>query len=216
MKQYALFPQNARRACLVAAPFPPSSRLDNHKYGVHGCVHALAVNILLNSPTVGFRLISQGFRLVSLDMNVRTTHHVQVVLVMHVTCTRAFGCTLQAGQVFNDNDMVLNTSGQGPVFLSRAFNVLPGSGNVAIRYRFVTEEFPVYYGTVYDDTFSVLVRSKKLGAIVLQAASSLNTLPSSAYTLTPAVRACMAIASPQTIDIILLGKMLGSGSPCLY
>jgi hypothetical protein len=84
---------------------------------------------------------------------------------------------------FPDSDLVLTTAGEGPVSVSRTFRVLPGSFNARLRYRFVTWEYPTYYGTRFDDTFSVVVRSAS-GGVLASKAGSLNSLPPSAYTVT--------------------------------
>jgi hypothetical protein len=113
---------------------------------------------------------------------------------------RARVCPCLQAPSFDDYDMVLTTSGHGPVTLMRAFTVPPGSSTVAIRYRFVTQEFPGWYGSQFDDTFSVLVRSKNLGTVVLQDASSLNSIPYSDYTQTGEVCAQCLASSLDWVD----------------
>jgi hypothetical protein len=78
-----------------------------------------------------------------------------------------------------------------PNIVGRAFTVLPGTKHVEVRYRFFTEEYPVYYGTQYDDTWSVVVTSAKLGKVVLHDAGSLNSY--SGYITVPNVwgRGCI-------------------------
>ncbi|GBG00228.1 hypothetical protein Rsub_13142 [Raphidocelis subcapitata] len=90
----------------------------------------------------------------------------------------------QAGATdYADYDLVITTTGQGPVSVSHTFEVPSGSGQVEIRYRFVTNEYPTWYGSEYDDTFSVVVKSLKKG-VVFSEGGSLNGLPASAYTIT--------------------------------
>ncbi|GEM_PF-2878107 len=67
---------------------------------------------------------------------------------------------------FADNDLQLATSGEGPQSLSRTFATSTGTTSVAVRYRFVTSEVPGgYFGSEYNDYFSVSLRSKAGGEI---------------------------------------------------
>jgi hypothetical protein len=58
-------------------------------------------------------------------------------------------------------DLALNTAGEGPQSASRTFAVAPGTSSVRVRFRFITTEVPGgWFGTQYNDYFSVSVRSQ--------------------------------------------------------
>jgi hypothetical protein len=60
-----------------------------------------------------------------------------------------------------NEDLVLNTHGEGPQTLSRTFQVDPGTQEVKVRYKFVTTEVPGgYYGSRYNDYFNFTLRSQ--------------------------------------------------------
>lgn len=60
-----------------------------------------------------------------------------------------------------DMDLQLNTQGEGPQTITRAFEIDPGTNNVTVRYRFITSEVPGgYFGTQYNDYFNVSIRSQ--------------------------------------------------------
>ncbi|RIH88099.1 hypothetical protein [Calidithermus roseus] len=81
----------------------------------------------------------------------------------------------------DDMDLVLNTSGEGPQSISRTFTIKPGTKNVTVRYRFITSEVPGgYFGTKYNDYFSVSIRSQKGGGAVAES-NSMNGLGLSAF-----------------------------------
>lgn len=64
----------------------------------------------------------------------------------------------------SDQDLVLNTSGEGPESISRTFQVEEGVQEVKVRYKFVTSEVPGgYFGTQYNDYFNVAIRSQSGG-----------------------------------------------------
>lgn len=64
-----------------------------------------------------------------------------------------------------DQDLAVVTSGPGPQKVSRTFTVQPGVKNVAVRYRFSTTEVPGgYFGSRYNDYFSVSLRSQAGGS----------------------------------------------------
>jgi hypothetical protein len=80
-----------------------------------------------------------------------------------------------------DFDLKLNTFGEGAQRVSRTFNVDPGSRFVKIRYRFVTSEVPGgFFGTEFDDAFSVSVRSQQ-GQGVISESASMNSLGLGAF-----------------------------------
>lgn len=63
-------------------------------------------------------------------------------------------------------DATLSTSGEGPQRMSRTFTIKPGTSSVSVRYRFITSEVPGgYFGSEFNDYFSVTIRSKSGGAI---------------------------------------------------
>jgi hypothetical protein len=63
-----------------------------------------------------------------------------------------------------DQDLVLNTSGEGPESISRTFQIEEGVQEVKVRYKFVTSEVPGgYFGTQYNDYFNVAIRSQGAG-----------------------------------------------------
>jgi hypothetical protein len=67
----------------------------------------------------------------------------------------------------SNNDVRLVTSGQGPQFLSRTFQTDVQTTKVTVRYRFITSEVPGgYFGSTYNDYFSVMVRSSSTGSII--------------------------------------------------
>lgn len=68
-----------------------------------------------------------------------------------------------------DWDIVLKTSGQGTQYLTRTFATAPGTLSVRMRYRFVTLEVPGgWFGSKYNDGFSVLIRSLHGHAMVFE------------------------------------------------
>ena len=63
-----------------------------------------------------------------------------------------------------DQDLVLNTSGEGPESISRTFNIEEGVQEIKVRYKFITSEVPGgYFGTQYNDYFNVAIRSQGAG-----------------------------------------------------
>lgn len=71
-----------------------------------------------------------------------------------------------------DMDLVLNTAGEGPVSISRTFQTQQGTQNVTVRYRFITSEVPGgYFGTEFNDYFSVSIRSVQGGGVISESAS---------------------------------------------
>jgi len=68
--------------------------------------------------------------------------------------------TLEEG----DQDLVLNTSGEGPESISRTFQIEEGVQEIKVRYKFITSEVPGgYFGTQYNDYFNVSIRSQGAG-----------------------------------------------------
>ena len=63
-----------------------------------------------------------------------------------------------------DQDLVLNTAGEGPQSISRTFQIEEGVQEIKVRYKFVTSEVPGgYFGTQYNDYFNVAIRSQSGG-----------------------------------------------------
>jgi len=82
----------------------------------------------------------------------------------------------------SNSDLSVHTSAkEGPTKLPHAWAVTPGTASVAIRYRFITTEFPDWSGSRCNDFFSVMIRSKSLGTFVEEA----NNMNSLGYDLMP-------------------------------
>jgi hypothetical protein len=80
-----------------------------------------------------------------------------------------------------DNDIKLATSGEGPQTIQRTFATKQGTSVVKLRYRFVTTEVPGgYFGTKYNDYFSVSIRSQNAGKSVTEA-NTMNGLGLAAF-----------------------------------
>jgi hypothetical protein len=66
-----------------------------------------------------------------------------------------------------DNDLVLNTQGEGPQRISRTFQAPVGALEARVRYKFVTSEVPGgYFGTQYNDSYSISIRTQNGGQVV--------------------------------------------------
>jgi hypothetical protein len=88
---------------------------------------------------------------------------------------------LEPLQASDDQDLQLTTSGEGPQSISRTFQVDPGTKNVTIRYRFITSEVPGgYFGSQYNDYYSVSLRSQKGGGFASDS-NSMNGLGLEAF-----------------------------------
>lgn len=78
-----------------------------------------------------------------------------------------------------DFDLVLQTAGQeGPQYAHHQFPVLAGSC-VKVRFRFQTDEFPSYYGTKFNDYYSVTLKHQSASGLVTLVAEtkSMNAFP---------------------------------------
>jgi hypothetical protein len=63
-----------------------------------------------------------------------------------------------------DQDLVLNTSGEGPESISRTFQIEEGVQEIKVRYKFVTSEVPGgFFGTQFNDYFNIAIRSQSGG-----------------------------------------------------
>ncbi len=95
--------------------------------------------------------------------------------------TEVLNSSLEKQQAIADNDLQLNTSGEGEQSLSRTFSVSPGTTSVKVRYRFITSEVPGgYFGSEFNDYFSVSVRSKSKG-LVSKESNTMNGLGLGAF-----------------------------------
>lgn len=85
-------------------------------------------------------------------------------------------------QSLEDQDLLLSTGGtMGVSTVSRTFETDEGVTGVIVRYRFVTSEVPGgFFGSMYNDYFSVSIRSQKGGGNVAEA-SSMNGLGLAAF-----------------------------------
>ena len=80
-----------------------------------------------------------------------------------------------------DKDLKLSTLGEGEQTISRTFYAKPGARSVKIRFKFITSEVPGgYFGTQYNDYYSVSIRSKNTGNIS-EDSNSMNGLGLSAF-----------------------------------
>lgn len=78
-------------------------------------------------------------------------------------------------------DLAITTFGEGPSSVSRTFTVPAGTSAVKIRYRFITIEVPGgYFGSQYNDSFSIMMRSQAGGATASDA-NSMNSLGLAAF-----------------------------------
>jgi hypothetical protein len=81
----------------------------------------------------------------------------------------------------NNWDMKLVTIGEGPQSASRTAVLSPGAKALKIRYRFVTSEVPGgYFGSKYNDYFSITLRTKAGGGFVSDG-STMNALGLAAF-----------------------------------
>jgi hypothetical protein len=78
-------------------------------------------------------------------------------------------------------DLMLSTHGEGPQSISRTFETSPGTATVSVRYRFITSEVPGgWFGTEFDDYFSVAIRSLAGGGFASES-NSMNGLGLGAF-----------------------------------
>lgn len=65
-----------------------------------------------------------------------------------------------------DQDLVLDTEGEGPQSVSRTFVSGPGTSSITVRYRFVSREVPAgYFGSEFNDYYALSVRSENGGGL---------------------------------------------------
>jgi len=80
-----------------------------------------------------------------------------------------------------DQDLVLTTRGEGAQTISRTIHTHDNMAGVSLRYRFVTSEVPGgYFGTKFNDSFSVIIRSKNSGMVIYDS-NSMNGLGLGAF-----------------------------------
>ena len=80
-----------------------------------------------------------------------------------------------------NKDLVLTTTDLGPQSVSRTFVSKSGTTGVRVRFRFVTAEVPGgFFGSPYNDFFSVFIRSKEAGGNIFEA-GTMNGLGLSAF-----------------------------------
>lgn len=71
-----------------------------------------------------------------------------------------------------DNDLELTTDGEGSQQVVRTFMALPGTTGVRVRFRFITSEIPGgFFGSMFNDFFSVSIRSQIAGDSIVESAS---------------------------------------------
>jgi hypothetical protein len=79
-------------------------------------------------------------------------------------------------------DLSLSTRGEGTQSLRRIFETGPNTKNVVVRFRFVTSEVPGgYFGSEFNDAYSVYVRSLFGGGLVVFESNSMNGLGLAAF-----------------------------------
>jgi hypothetical protein len=83
-----------------------------------------------------------------------------------------------------NKDLVLRTSGEGPQTISRTFTAQGDTQVVTLRYKFITSEFPKYFGDIYNDYYTVTLRDSAGNRISVTA--SMNGLGRSAFDATGA------------------------------
>lgn len=76
-------------------------------------------------------------------------------------------------------DYRAGTSGQGPRTVTYTFQPGPDAKSVRVRYRFQTEEFPTYFGSKYNDSFNLRLRTQSGGLAMVGGA--MNELGQSAF-----------------------------------
>jgi len=105
-----------------------------------------------------------------------------IVRNTHATEARQDSPYEAAALTVNTSDLVLATQGHGKRTASYTFNPPVMAQSVRIRYRFQTAEYPTYYGSKYNDSFSVALRSQ--GGKSLAESGTLNGLSRAAFDAT--------------------------------
>ncbi|KAJ3105107.1 hypothetical protein HDU97_008511 [Phlyctochytrium planicorne] len=92
---------------------------------------------------------------------------------------RLFGNTVRAlpsGKL----DLKVSTKGPGSSKIAYSSKVPKGFNAIVIRHKFVTAEFPKYFGTEFDDSYSISITSAKTGKTA-STAISMNLLGAGAF-----------------------------------
>ena len=79
-------------------------------------------------------------------------------------------------------DLRVGTSGQGPRTVTYTLKPPADTKTAKIRYRFQTDEFPTYYGTKYNDSFQVTLRTQ--GGASNAVSGAMNELGQAAFDAT--------------------------------
>ena len=78
-------------------------------------------------------------------------------------------------------NLLVTTTGEGPITISRTFATAPGTERVGIRYAFISAEVVGgYYGSNYNDGYSVSIRTTSGGPVIVES-RSVNSVPAGAY-----------------------------------
>lgn len=89
--------------------------------------------------------------------------------------------TLALGAAAVGPDLALTTQGEGPSTVTRTFTAPAGASSVKVRYRFITSEVPGgYFGSQYNDSYAIQVRTQAGGAVAADA-NSMNALGLAAF-----------------------------------
>jgi len=78
-----------------------------------------------------------------------------------------------------DQDLKIATSGEGPRTVTYTFTPPADAKTARLKYRFQTDEFPTYFGTQYNDSFSVILRTQ--GGKKATIAGAMNELGQAAF-----------------------------------
>lgn len=109
-------------------------------------------------------------------------------------------------------DLQLTTSGEGPRTISRTFTAASAAREVRLRFRFVTTEVPEYFGSEYNDSCSVTIRT---AARRVTRAVSMNGLGLSAFDPTTKSTGWMDVSLPvepfETVQVEVQVSNVGDG-----
>jgi len=89
-----------------------------------------------------------------------------VSIVPHQSALLSDSVFRNSAAVSADNDLRLDTAGEGPQTITRTFDTPKGTKSVTVKYQFVTSEVPGgYFGTEFNDEYFISVRSAKAGGV---------------------------------------------------
>jgi hypothetical protein len=78
-------------------------------------------------------------------------------------------------------NLLVTTTGEGPITISRTFVTPPGTDRVGLRYAFISAEVVGgYHGSAYNDGYSVSIRTTSGGPVIVES-RSVNSVPAGAY-----------------------------------